>query len=389
MRSRAAGSALLTDFYELTMMQGYFLSEHNPRAVFEMFFRRPPFGGGFAVFAGLDELLEGLEVLHFEAEDLEFLERQKLFRPRFLDYLSRFRFTGDLYAVDEGTPVFANEPLARVHATLIEGQLIESFLLNVLNYQTLVATKAARVVEAAAGGPVLEFGLRRAQGVDGALAAARAAFIGGAAATSNTLAGRLFDIPVKGTMGHSWIMSFADEREAFERYAEAYPSGCLLLIDTYDTLESGIENAIRTGLRLSPKDRSSFGVRLDSGDLGQLSREVRRRLDTAGLTEARIAASNELDEYRIQALVAGGAPIDIWGVGTRLVTARDDPALTGVYKLIAREVNGRLQPVIKVSDDPEKISNPGLKQVHRFIDENGSPMGDLLALEGENVEARG
>ncbi len=383
--NRIESSALLADFYELTMMQGYFLNEHNPRVVFDMFFRRAPFGGGFAVFAGLGDLLQSLEVLRFEDEDLEFLSRQGIFRPKFLDHLSTFRFTGDVYSMDEGTPVFPNEPLLRIHATLMEAQLIESLLLNVINFQTLIATKAARVTLAAGGGTVLEFGLRRAHGVNGAISAARAAFIGGAAATSNTLAGRLFDIPVKGTMGHSWIMSFDTEREAFENYARIYPAGCLLLIDTYDTLQSGIENAIRIGKRLEKKNRSGFGVRLDSGDLESLSKEVRRRLDEAGLEEAQIAASNELDEYRIKELIARGAPIDIWGVGTNLVTARDDSSLTGVYKLISREVDGRFVPAIKISDDPDKTSNPGLKQVYRFTDRDCSPLGDLLALEGEKT----
>jgi nicotinate phosphoribosyltransferase len=378
--------ALLTDFYELTMMQGYFHFKHNPRVVFEMFFRKPPFGGGFSVFAGLEDLLTGLEKLKFHDDDIAFLAEQKIFSPEFLDYLASFRFSGEVYAMDEGTMVFPNEPLVRVHAPLIEAQLIESFLLNVLNFQTLIATKAARVYLASEEGHVLEFGLRRAHGVNGAVAAARAAYIGGAEATSNTLAGKLYGIPVKGTMAHSWIMAFEDERSSFEKYAQIYPEGCVLLIDTYDTLSSGLENAIAVGRDLKQKGYHGFGVRLDSGDLEYLSKEVRRRLDAAGLEDAKIAASNELDERIINQLVAEKAPIDVWGVGTNLVTARDDPSLAGVYKLKAREENGVFKPTIKVSNNPEKTTDPGIKQVYRFINGSGAPMADLMALADEPVE---
>ncbi len=378
--------ALLTDFYELTMMQGYFKYRHNPRVVFEMFFRKSPFGGGFSVFAGLEDLLKGLVGLKFREDDIDFLSKQKIFQTDFLDYLSSFRFSGDIYAMDEGALVFPNEPLIRVQAPLIQAQLIESFLLNTINFQTLIATKAARVYLASGEGVILEFGLRRAHGVNGAIAAARAAYIGGVAGTSNTLAGKLYDIPVKGTMAHSWIMAFGSELEAFEKYAEIYPDGCILLIDTYDTLSSGLENAIRVGKELQKKGYGNFGIRLDSGDLEYLSKKVRKRFDEEGLEKAKISASNELDECIIHQLVTQGAPIDLWGVGTNLVTAKGDPSLAGVYKLKAKEVNGRFVPVIKVSNNPEKVTNPGIKQVYRFCNNNGSPVADLLALDNEEIK---
>jgi nicotinate phosphoribosyltransferase len=379
--------AMLTDLYELTMMQGYFLQKHDPLSVFEMFFRRAPFNGGFAVFAGLETLLKNIANLHFEAEDLEYLSRQKVFRKSFLDYLRDFKFRGQIHAVEEGTVVFPNEPLIRVKAPLIEAQFLESLLLNIINFQTLVATKAARIYLASEGGAILEFGMRRAHGVNGALGATRAAFIGGAAGTSNTLAGKLYDIPVKGTMAHSWIMSFESELDAFQKYADVYPDGCILLIDTYDTLKSGLDNAIKIGKRLQEQGHDSFGVRLDSGDLEYLSKRVREGLDRAGLKNAKIAASNELDEGIIHQLITEKAPIDIWGVGTHLVTAKSDPALTGVYKLMAKEVDGKFVPTIKVSNNPEKISDPGIKQVNRFYNGTGAPIADLLTLEGERLEA--
>jgi nicotinate phosphoribosyltransferase len=288
--------------------------------------------------------------------------------------------------MEEGTLVFPNEPLIRVQARLIEAQLLESLLLNIINFQTLIATKAARIYLASEGGEIFEFGMRRAHGVNGALGATRAAFIGGASGTSNTLAGKLYDIPVKGTMAHSWIMSFESELAAFQKYAEVYPDDCILLIDTYDTLRSGLENAIKVGKKLQEQGHDSFGVRLDSGDLEYLSKRVREGLDRAGLKDAKIAASNELDEGIIHQLLTEQAPIDIWGVGTHLVTAKSDPALTGVYKLMAKGVDGRFVPTIKVSNNPEKISDPGIKQVNRFRNEAGAPVADLITLEGEKLE---
>ena len=381
--------SLLTDFYELSMMQGYLLQNENPPVVFDMFFRRQPFGGGFAVFAGLESALDHIASLSFAPEDLAYLESLGKFRPEFLDMLARFRFRGDIWAMSEGSVVFPGEPLVRVHGSLIEAQLLESALLAILNFQTLIATKTARIRLAANGGSVVEFGLRRAQGVDGALSASRAAFIGGAAATSNTLAGRLYGIPVRGTMAHSWIMAFRSEREAFEKYADTYPDGTMLLIDTYDTLGSGIENAIAVGRRLAQEGRSSFGVRLDSGDLEYLSKAVRARLDAAGLTGATIMASNELDEHIVHQLVTQRAPIDAWGVGTHLVTGGGDPALTGVYKIAARREKGAWVPTIKVSNNPEKVTNPGIKQVWRFAASSGSPLADLIGLEDDPPAANG
>jgi nicotinate phosphoribosyltransferase len=373
--------SLLTDFYELSMMQGYFLRQENPPVVFDMFFRRQPFGGGFSVFAGLESALDHVASLSFTPDDLAYLESLGKFRREFLDSLASFRFRGDIWAMSEGALAFPGEPLVRVHGSLIEAQLVESALLAVLNFQTLIATKAARIRLAANGGSVVEFGLRRAQGVDGALSASRAAFIGGASGTSNTLAGKIYGIPVRGTMAHSWVMAFRSEREAFEKYAETYPDSTMLLIDTYDTLGSGLENAIAVGKRLAREGHANFGVRLDSGDLEYLSKAVRARLDQAGLTGARIMASNELDEHIVHQLVTQGAPIDSWGVGTHLVTGGGDPALTGVYKICARQENGRWVPTIKVSNNPEKVTNPGIKQVWRFTNALGSPLADLIGLD--------
>ncbi len=374
---------LLTDFYELSMMQGYFLQRENPSVVFDMFFRRQPFGGGFSIFAGLDSALAHIGSLSFSPDDLAYLDSLGVFHKEFLDSLSRFKFRGDVWAMEEGTLAFPGEPLVRVHGSLIEAQLVESALLAILNFQTLIATKTARIRLAANGASIVEFGLRRAQGLDGALSASRAAFIGGAAATSNTLAGKLYGIPVRGTMAHSWVMAFPSEREAFEKYAETYPDATVLLIDTYDTLGSGIENAIAVGKRLKASGHRSFGVRLDSGDLEYLSKKVRARLDESGLAEARIMASNELDEYIVQQLMTQGAPIDAWGVGTHLVTGGGDPALTGVYKICARRAGSAWVPTIKVSNNPEKVTNPGVKQVWRFTNAEGSPLADLIGLEEE------
>jgi nicotinate phosphoribosyltransferase len=370
------------------MAQGYFKYEMNNHGVFDMFFRRQPFGGGFSVFAGLEDLLEFLMNFRFTPEDLEYLEGLGYFEQPFLDYLESFHFTGDVYAVPEGTLVFPMEPLVRIHGTLIETQIIESILLNILNFETLIATKSARIYLASNKGTILEFGLRRAQGPDGAMSASRAAYIGGASATSNTLAGRVYGIPVAGTMAHSWILAFDSEEQAFHRYAELYPNNTILLIDTFNTLRSGIKNAIKIGLKLKALGKS-FGVRLDSGDIQYLSNEVRTALDRAGLTDARIAVSNELEEEIIYHLVSSGCPIDIWGVGTHLVTGGGDPAFTGVYKLCAREKDGTYIPTMKVSDNPEKSTNPGIKQVYRFHDAAGHPLADLITFADSPVPSEG
>ncbi|MDR3337642.1 MAG: nicotinate phosphoribosyltransferase [Treponema sp.] len=376
-------SALFTDFYSLTMAQGYWKKGMKGRAIFEMSFRRQPFGGGFSIFAGLEPLLEKIRVFSFSAEDVDYLRSLNTFEEGFLDCLKKFRFSGSLYALDEGRVVFPGEPLIRVDGGLIECQILEGMILNIINFQSLIATKTARVWLATDKGPVMEFGLRRAQGPDGAMSASRAAFIGGASGTSNVLAGKTYGIPVLGTMAHSWIMAFPSEEEAFEAYAEIFPKFPVFLIDTYDTLKSGILNAIKVGKKLAEKG-INFGVRLDSGDIDYLSQEVRRLLDEAGLNDAKISVSNDLDESIIRTLTNAGAPINSWGVGTRMVTGGEDAAFTGVYKLTAKEDGkGRLVPAIKFSDNPEKTTTPGMKQAWRIKDEHGMAVTDVLSLDEE------
>ena len=379
-------SALTTDFYELTMMQGYYLNNENPDVVFDMFYRKNPFDGGYAVFAGLGEMLSQLESLNFSANDIAYLKSLNIFDQRFLDYLSTYRFHGDIYAPKEGTTVFPGEPLVRVHTKLIDAQLIESLLLNTINFQTLIATKAMRVCTAAKDGTVMEFGLRRAQGMDGGLSASRAAYIGGCKLTSNTLAGKVFGIPVGGTMAHSWIMAYDNELEAFREFAKIYPNNCILLIDTYDTLGSGIENAIIVGKEQKAKGLK-IGVRIDSGDLSYLARAVRQRLDEAGLEDATICVSNDLTEEIITTLVTDGVPINSWGVGTNLVTGGNQSALGGVYKLAAkRRPDGSFQPTIKVSNSYAKTTNPGIKQIYRFYGQDDLAIADLITLDDETIE---
>ena len=383
-----SSSALLTDFYSLTMAQGFWKKNMNSRAVFEMFFRKQPFGGGFSVFAGLGTLLDRLQSLSFSSDDIDYLKSLAVFDDDFLDYLRGFKFNGSLWAMDEGTIVFPNEPLIRVEGNLIECQLIEGMLLNKINFQSLIATKTARMVIASRGdsngSSVMEFGLRRAQGPDGALSASRAAYIGGVSGTSNVLAGKTFGIPVMGTMAHSWIMAFPSEEEAFRSYAELYPDRTIFLIDTYDTLKSGLVHAISVGKDLAAAGKS-FGVRLDSGDIHYLSMEVRKRLDEAGLKKAVISVSNDLDESIIKALTDVKAPIDIWGVGTKLVTGGTEGAFNGVYKLAASEdAEGKLSARIKFSENPEKTTNPGIKQVWRVHDKEGFFVADVLSLDSSN-----
>ncbi|MCF7885865.1 MAG: nicotinate phosphoribosyltransferase [Candidatus Marinimicrobia bacterium] len=380
--------SLLTDFYELTMMQGYFLSEKRENVVFDYFIRKNPFKGGYTIFAGLEPLLDELSNISFGKGELEYLEDTGLFKPEFLEYLKGFTFSGDLYAVKEGEIVFPNEPVVRVEGNLMETQLIESLLLNFLNFQSLIATKTARIVHAAENKPVLEFGLRRAQGQDGAISAARASYIAGIAATSNTLAGKMYGIPAKGTMAHSWVMSFDSELESFREYAKIYPENCILLVDTYDTLKSGVPNAIKIFKDLQKQGVDDFGIRLDSGDLEYLSKRAREMLDDANCQEAKIFASSELDEKIVEELVDKNSPIDAWGIGTKLITANPDPALSGVYKLVGRENNGKFQPVIKVSNNPVKMTNPGIKNVMRFYDRDGMMKADLIYDENEEDELR-
>jgi len=377
-------SGLFTDFYELTMMQGYMLQQTNEQVVFDMFFRKQPFTGGYSIFTGLDDILTILQNIHFSDADLDYLRTFNVFKEEFLKYLENFRFTGSVYAMDEGSVIFPNEPILRVHSTLMEAQLIESLILNTINFQTLIATKAARVSYAAESGTVLEFGLRRAQGFNGAVSASRAAYIGGATATSNTLAGKIYNIPVKGSMAHSWIMAFNSELEAFRKFTELYPDSSILLIDTYDTLGSGIDNAIIVGLEQKKKGKS-ISVRLDSGDFFYLSREIRKRLDEEGLNDAKIVVSNDLDEGIIHQLLTDGACIDTWGVGTNLVTGGSDSSFGGVYKLAAKKIYNKFVPTIKVSNNAVKTTNPGIKQVYRFYNNDGSAAADLIALEEESL----
>jgi nicotinate phosphoribosyltransferase len=365
--------ALLTDLYEITMAFGYWKAGLSDReGAFHLTFRRPPFGSGYSVACGLHYVIDYLRKLRFDPSDLAYLQTLKgtdhkpLFEPAFLDHLSNLRFTIDLWAVPEGTVVFPHEPLLRVTGPLLQCQLLESALLNSINFQTLIATKAARICQAARGEPVIEFGLRRAQGIDGALAASRAAHVGGCVATSNTLAGKLFGIPVMGTMAHSWVMSFDSEIEAFRAYAQAMPNNSVLLADTYNSLE-GVRHAVQIGKELRQRGHDLGGIRLDSGDLAYFSIEARKLLDEAGFTASSIAASNELDELIIDSLKEQGAKVNVWGVGTRLATAYDQPALGGVYKLSAlRDAGGNWQHKIKISDQTAKISTPGLLQVRRY-----------------------
>jgi nicotinate phosphoribosyltransferase len=378
-------SALFTDFYSLTMAQGYWKRNSGERAVFEMFFRTQPFNGGYAIFAGLETMLERLLGFSFSDDDIAYIKSLNVFEDGFIDYLKTFRFNGILWAMDEGTVVFPQEPLIRVEGSLRECQIIEGMLLNIINFQSLIATKTCRIWLASGRGKVMEFGLRRAQGPDGAISASRAAFIGGASGTSNTMAGKIYGIPVMGTMAHSWIMSFDSEEEAFEKYAALYPDRSIFLIDTYDTLKSGIHNAIKVGKKLTEQGRN-FGVRLDSGDIHYLSTEARRLLDEAGLPKAFITVSNDLDENIIETLVKEGAPIDSWGVGTKLVTGSNVAAFTGVYKMAARLGQSAI-PVMKFSDNPAKTTHPGVKQVWRLRDKNGSAVADILALDdGSDVK---
>src|SRR5574344_1769756 len=381
-------SALFTDFYELTMAHGYWREKMNQRVAFDMFFRRNPFNGGFSVLAGNETLLDAITSFRFSKADIDYLASQKMFDQGFLDYLSAWHFTGDLYTMDEGTVIFPQEPIVRIEADLIEAQIVEGLILNHINFQSLIATKTARVWLASNKGGIMEFGLRRAQGPDGAMSASRAAYIGGAAGTSNTLAGKLYGIPVMGTMAHSWIMSFPSELEAFEAYAKIYPTKTIFLIDTYDTLKSGIKNAIKAGAKLVEQGYN-FGVRLDSGDIAYLSQEVRKELDKAGFPQAFISVSNELTEEIVETLVQQNAPIASWGVGTHMVTGGNEASFTGVYKLAARHdaKTDKMIPAMKFSDNPAKTTNPGIKNVWRLYDDDGMARADILGLEDETIEA--
>ena len=375
---------LLTDFYELTMANGYFeLGKKDEIAYFDLFFRKVPDEGGFAIFAGLEQVVEYLENLSFTEEDIEFLRSKKCFSEAFLEYLRDFKFECDVWAIPEGTPVFPYEPLITVRGPIIQAQFIETFLLLTVNHQTLIATKANRIVRAAQGRSVMEFGSRRAQGADAAVYGARAAYIGGCIGTACTIAERVFNIPALGTMAHSWVQSFDSEYEAFSKFAELYPDNCVLLVDTYDVLRSGIPNAIRV---FDEKKPEKMGIRIDSGDVTYLSRKARKMLDEAGYQNCQIVASNSFDEYIVRGVVNEGACIDSFGVGERLITAKSQPVFGGVYKLAAIEEEGRIIPKIKVSENTEKITTPGFKKVYRLYDrESGKATADLIALADEKL----
>ena len=381
---------LLTDFYELTMMQGYYEQGQNETVVFDVFYRQTPCNGGYAVCAGLAQVIEYVKGLNFTYEDVDYLRSLGIFSEDFLNYLGGFHFTGDIYAIPEGTIIFPKEPLLKIIAPIMEAQLVETAILNIINHQSLIATKTSRVVFAADGDGVMEFGLRRAQGPDAGLYGARAAMIGGCVGTSNVLAGQIFDVPVLGTHAHSWIMSFKDEYTAFKTYAELYPDNCTLLVDTYDTLKSGVPNAIRVfqEMRDSGRKLTKYGIRLDSGDLAYLSKEARKMLDAAGFETAVIAASNDLDEYLLHDLKVQGAAITSWGVGTNLITSKDCPSFGGVYKLAAiRSEDGEFVPKIKLSENTEKITNPGNKTIYRIYDKTtGKIRADLICFAYETFD---
>ena len=380
---------MLCDFYELTMGNGYFLQGYKDKITyFDVFFRRCPDGGGFAIAAGLEQIVEYIQDLHFDKEDIEYLRGRNLFCEEFLQYLADFRFTGDIWAVPEGTPIFPKEPIITVRAPAIEAQLIETYILLCINHQSLIATKASRMVRAAEGRAVMEFGSRRAQGADGAVLGARAAYIGGCHGTACTVSDQLYGVKAGGTMAHAWVQMFDTELEAFKAYCRMYPNNATLLVDTYNTLKSGVPNAIRAFNEvLKPMGITKCGIRLDSGDIAYLSRSARKMLDEAGWTECQISASNSLDEYIIQDLLRQGAQIDMFGVGERLITAKSEPVFGGVYKLIAVEEDGKVIPKIKISENIGKITTPHYKKLYRFFgNDTGKAIADYLCVYDEEVD---
>ena len=381
---------MLTDFYELTMSNGYFKNGMgNKIAVFDMFFRRIPDGGGFAICAGLEQLIEYMKNLHFTPEDIEYFRSKKIFDEGFLDYLANFKFTCDVWAMKEGTPMFPNEPIVVVRGPMIQAQLVETMVLLTINFQSLIATKANRMVRAAQGHPISEFGSRRAQGYDGAVLGARATYIGGCTSTACVLADRMYGIPAVGTMAHSWVQVYDSEYEAFAEYAKMYPDNCVLLVDTYNVLKSGIPNAIKVFNEVVlPTGNRPKGIRIDSGDISYLSKKARKMLDDAGFQDVKIMASNSLDEYIIRELYLQDAKVDMFGIGERLITSKSDPVFGGVYKLVAvQKPDGSYQPKIKVSETLEKIINPHFKMVYRFFNKDtGKAMADYVAVYDEKVE---
>ncbi|EFM23770.1 MULTISPECIES: nicotinate phosphoribosyltransferase [Selenomonas] len=380
--------SMMMDFYEMTMSYGYF---HQPnrdvRVAFDLFFRSVPDKGGYAIFAGLQHVIEFVENLSFSDADIAYFRKQNLFSEEFLDFLRGFRFRGDIYAMPEGTIIYPNEPLLTIVAPIIDAQLVETAILAQINHQSLVATKASRIVRAAEGRKVADFGARRAHNMDAATYGARAAYIGGIDMTATVSAGQQFNIPISGTMAHSWVMFFEDEYTAFKQYAEIYPQATVLLVDTYDVLHSGIPNAIRIAREvLAPQGHRLAGVRVDSGDLAYLSKRIRQMLDKAGLEDCKIILSNSLDEFTISSLLLQGARVDSFGVGERLITAKSDPVFGAVYKLVAVEENGIFQPRIKMSENVEKLTNPGLKDLYRIYDRHGKAVADMIAVQGEQVD---
>ena len=381
--------SMLTDFYELTMANGYLCSGMRDKtAYFDMFFRRVPDGGGFAIMAGVEQVIDYLQNLKFDDSDIDYLRAKGIFSTEFLDYLRNFHFSCDVWAVPEGMPIFPHEPIVTVRGPAVQAQLVETMLLLTINHQTLVATKASRIVRAAAGRPVMEFGSRRAQGSNAAILGARAAFIGGCAGTACTITDKEFGIPALGTMAHSWIQMFDSELEAFRAYARLYPDACTLLVDTYNVLKSGLPNAIRTFREeVVPRGFRPKGVRIDSGDITYLTKKVRVMLDEAGFPDCGIVISNSLDENIIRDILAQGAQINSFGVGERLITSESEPVFGGVYKLAAVEENGRIDPKIKISENVEKITNPGFKKVWRLYDrDSGKAMADVITLHDETID---
>ena len=386
---QALNMTMMCDFYELTMGNGYLQNGMQDQiCYFDLFFRQVPDGGGFAIAAGLQQVIRYIQKLHFSPEDIAYLRSRGMFSEEFLSYLANFRFTGDIWAVPEGTPVFPHEPLVTVRAPAIQAQLLETYLLCTLNHQSLIATKASRITRSAAGRTVLEFGSRRAQGADGAILGARAAYIGGCAGTACTISDELFGVPAGGTMAHSWVQMFDSELDAFRAYCRTYPRAATLLVDTYSVLDSGIPNAIRAFDEiLRPLGIRSCGIRIDSGDLAYLTRRARQMLDDAGWTECRITVSNALDEYLIRDIISQGACIDSFGVGERLITARSEPVFGGVYKLAAVEKNGEVEPRIKISETLAKITLPHFKKVYRLYSrDSGKAMADYICLHDETVD---
>ena len=380
---------LLCDYYELTMANGYFmLGKGDEISYFDVFFRRIPDGGGFAIAAGLEQVIEYIKNLRFTDADIEYLRRRNCFSEEFLEYLRNFKFTGDIFAIPEGTPIFPNEPILTVRAPAVQAQFIETYLLLALNHQSLIATKANRIVRASQGRAVAEFGSRRAQGADAAILGARAAYIGGCSATACTISDRDFGIPAIGTMAHSWVQMFDNEYDAFVSYCKTYPDNATLLVDTYDTLKSGVPNAIKAFKEvLLPQGITKCGIRLDSGDIAYLTKKARKMLDEAGLTECKIVVSNSLDENIIRDIIHQGARVDSFGVGERLITAKSDPVFGGVYKLVAKEKDGEVVPKIKISENAVKITNPHFKKLYRIFDrETNTAIADLLCVYDEVID---